>query len=335
MTDTTYDVMKPEKGVPIKTWTKGVPLEDAARQQLLNVAQLPFIYKWVADNTSAGHRTKTVSNTVDPARPVSVADVILSLDQLTSTRAEAHLSSFGNGTISLTGVMRILFGEAQDQIANMDPTDNEHTTTPPDVTADEGEGAPVTPASPEQAEPTPVQRKRLLEQLRHFKDELSTPRFATTCSARQLQQAAAYPLAVAQFAARGPWIESEDRASLAGIVREVCEVLFCRNIHQKDAKTGQHKIRPPLVEEVRARYAQQERATDFDQIIGDGTLWLVVMGSLAMMEENPEDRFARNLALCGYSGEGENRFRKEAERRSWSEGEQQSERSDADTVIVE
>ena len=68
----------------------------------------------------------------------------------------------------------ILFGEAQDQIANMDPTDNEHTTTPPDVTADEGEGAPVTPASPEQAEPTPVQRKRLLGQLRHFKDELST-----------------------------------------------------------------------------------------------------------------------------------------------------------------
>jgi tRNA-splicing ligase RtcB len=40
--------MKPDKGVPIKAWTKGVPLEDAARQQLLNVAQLPFIYKWVA-----------------------------------------------------------------------------------------------------------------------------------------------------------------------------------------------------------------------------------------------------------------------------------------------
>src|SRR5947207_1193436 len=48
MTDATYNVLKPENGVPIKAWTKGVPLEDAARQQLLNVAQLPFIYKWVA-----------------------------------------------------------------------------------------------------------------------------------------------------------------------------------------------------------------------------------------------------------------------------------------------
>jgi tRNA-splicing ligase RtcB len=48
MTENTYNVIKPETGVPIKAWTKGVPLEDAARNQLLNVAQLPFIYKWVA-----------------------------------------------------------------------------------------------------------------------------------------------------------------------------------------------------------------------------------------------------------------------------------------------
>jgi tRNA-splicing ligase RtcB len=48
MTDTKYNVIKTDNGVPIKAWTKGVLLEDAARQQLLNVAQLPFIYKWVA-----------------------------------------------------------------------------------------------------------------------------------------------------------------------------------------------------------------------------------------------------------------------------------------------
>jgi len=48
MSDTTYNFIKPETGVPIKAWTKGVQLEDAARAQLMNVAQLPFIYKWVA-----------------------------------------------------------------------------------------------------------------------------------------------------------------------------------------------------------------------------------------------------------------------------------------------
>ena len=32
------------KGKPIKAWIVGVPVEDAARQQLINVAALPFIY---------------------------------------------------------------------------------------------------------------------------------------------------------------------------------------------------------------------------------------------------------------------------------------------------
>jgi tRNA-splicing ligase RtcB len=34
--------------VPIKAWIDGVPLEDAARQQLVNVASLPFIHKHIA-----------------------------------------------------------------------------------------------------------------------------------------------------------------------------------------------------------------------------------------------------------------------------------------------
>src|SRR6266496_3305168 len=48
MSETTYNVIAPESGVPVKAWTKGVPLEDSARKQLLNAAQLPFIFKWIA-----------------------------------------------------------------------------------------------------------------------------------------------------------------------------------------------------------------------------------------------------------------------------------------------
>src|SRR3989442_11637183 len=43
-----YNVLTTETGLPIKAWTKGVQLEEQARKQLLNVAQLPFIFKWVA-----------------------------------------------------------------------------------------------------------------------------------------------------------------------------------------------------------------------------------------------------------------------------------------------
>jgi tRNA-splicing ligase RtcB len=45
---TAYQVIRPESGVPIKAWTRGVQVEDQARQQLLNAAQLPFIYRWIA-----------------------------------------------------------------------------------------------------------------------------------------------------------------------------------------------------------------------------------------------------------------------------------------------
>ena len=37
-----YDVIE-SPGVPIKAWTRGVPIEDAALKQLKNVASLPFI----------------------------------------------------------------------------------------------------------------------------------------------------------------------------------------------------------------------------------------------------------------------------------------------------
>jgi len=45
---THYQVMHQEGHVPVKHWTRGVPVEDAALRQLANVAKLPFIHRWVA-----------------------------------------------------------------------------------------------------------------------------------------------------------------------------------------------------------------------------------------------------------------------------------------------
>lgn len=46
--DMNYNVIDSGNGVPVKAWTKGVPFEDEARKQVLNVARMPFIHKWVA-----------------------------------------------------------------------------------------------------------------------------------------------------------------------------------------------------------------------------------------------------------------------------------------------
>lgn len=43
-----YQLLEVENGKPIKMWTRGVPVEDEARHQLMNTAQMPFIYKHMA-----------------------------------------------------------------------------------------------------------------------------------------------------------------------------------------------------------------------------------------------------------------------------------------------
>ena len=48
MSETKYNVIETSGAVPVKAWTKGVPVEDAARKQLTNAAQLPFVFKWIA-----------------------------------------------------------------------------------------------------------------------------------------------------------------------------------------------------------------------------------------------------------------------------------------------
>ncbi|WP_164555959.1 RtcB family protein, partial [Pseudomonas viridiflava] len=48
MEKTTYQLLEVANGKPIKMWTQGVPVEDEARQQLMNTASMPFIFKHLA-----------------------------------------------------------------------------------------------------------------------------------------------------------------------------------------------------------------------------------------------------------------------------------------------
>jgi len=47
MSEFNYEVMQ-DGGVPIKSWTRGVPFEEEAKSQLKNISRLPFVHKWVA-----------------------------------------------------------------------------------------------------------------------------------------------------------------------------------------------------------------------------------------------------------------------------------------------
>ena len=44
----THEILDVPGGVPVRSWTVGVPFEEKAREQVRRVASLPFVYKWVA-----------------------------------------------------------------------------------------------------------------------------------------------------------------------------------------------------------------------------------------------------------------------------------------------
>ncbi|HEX8586274.1 MAG TPA: RtcB family protein [Allosphingosinicella sp.] len=48
MTEHGFELMEVPGGAPVKMWTKGVPVEPMAREQLASAARMPFIFKHVA-----------------------------------------------------------------------------------------------------------------------------------------------------------------------------------------------------------------------------------------------------------------------------------------------
>ena len=70
-----YDVIDDPGHVPIKTWTRGVPIEDAALKQLKNVASLPFIHL---------ARTSSVRQHVEAAIAPLQMNTVMELEQLST-----------------------------------------------------------------------------------------------------------------------------------------------------------------------------------------------------------------------------------------------------------
>ena len=43
-----FETAREAKAAPVKMWTRGVPVDEPSKRQLLNTASMPFIYKWMA-----------------------------------------------------------------------------------------------------------------------------------------------------------------------------------------------------------------------------------------------------------------------------------------------
>jgi tRNA-splicing ligase RtcB len=48
MSTQSYEVIQAARGHPVKMWTRGVPVDEKAKTQLLNASRLSFIHRWIA-----------------------------------------------------------------------------------------------------------------------------------------------------------------------------------------------------------------------------------------------------------------------------------------------
>ena len=190
---------------------------------------------------------------LDPeALLVSLGDV--GLDSIVWTR-----DTLGDHGIS--GVFRALF-------AQMD-NDNVETRVKDEV----GEGSDLDPFGQSRTvvtkgPPADVNVKTsevLLKHMERFLSKYNARGFANTCTATQLAQATAYPIAVAVMGKRRSWCTNEQRRSW--VSSTVRALLKDDRFHHREA----------LLTSVGRRCADGGHSEAFDREIGDGRLWLALL----------------------------------------------------------
>lgn len=173
---------------------------------------------------------------------------------------------FGYG---LGGVFRVLFAGMDDQRVEAD------------VLAEVGEDPdpehdPVVRPESQEPETPPVDvdakaSKGLQRHMERFLSRYEAAEFAAQCTATQLAQATAYPVAVAAMGERRDWCSVAQRRTW---------VFRTARAFLKDDRYNQ---REALVTSVRRRYAAEQQAGAFERAIGDGQLWLALLAAWNML----------------------------------------------------
>jgi len=197
------------------------------------------------------------------AGPVNPDDLIVRLDDI--REPQPHTTSVQQGTLSLTGVLRLLFeGEAKEEeesiVAGIEVIDD---GAAPDA-------APPPKPIDKMSDDLRIEarfRERLATQIATFLDEMSMEAFARRCTATQMVQAVAFPLAVALRGRSRGWVRPELAEAWA---LRVFAILF----------RGGGSPAKGLLRAVESRYVAEGKGEAFDNVVGDGTLWLVLVATL-------------------------------------------------------
>jgi HKD family nuclease len=233
------------------------------------VAQALFSDSATFRDTGFGNPQQAPQQPETPAPPVDPSSLVRHLEEATEPHAMLDTAAAGSN-LSLSGILRLLFDAERQAPDNNVAADDEKL--------DEGQPLNPTPtqepkkkALPDDApDQKPVDAKlqsRLASQIGTFLKNLSNPEFANSCTATQLIQAVCFPLAVALRGQGRGWVSaaSAEQWGLALVA-----LLF------RGKTTGS----PGLLRDVEQRYTDNGQASIFREVVGDGTLWMVLIATL-------------------------------------------------------
>jgi hypothetical protein len=204
-----------------------------------------------------------------PAEPVNPNDLLVYLNE--SREGLPHLASAQPGSLSLRGILRLLFDAEIDEgrmpaaagDENIDEGQMPDTPPPSKPIEDKDQASTVTDGAVIEAR----FRERLATQISTFLTEMSEAAFAGRCTATQMVQAVAFPLAIALRGRSKGWVRDELAERW---VLEVFSILF----------RGQGSAAGGLLRAVENRYVESGQKDTYADVVGDGTLWLVLVAAL-------------------------------------------------------
>jgi hypothetical protein len=212
------------------------------------------------------------------SKPINPEEFIRSLSEV-DTSAQRTLDHHAGGNLSLSGVMRALFSF---ETATFDEEADFIDETEGDEPKRGKKGKERKPNRAPVNIPDERVRERLRKHIEEFIDHLSEKDFAEHCTASQLIQSAAYPIAVATLGMPTGWVD--DLLARKWATR-VFDILFRQN------RTG-------IIQEVHTRYRNQGKDADFVRIVGDGTLWLALLTAVSLPAwEGETGGFEKALAI--------------------------------------
>ena len=216
---------------------------------------------------------------VERHRPLDPEALLVSLRDSYVSSSVRH-----RGTVSddgIDGVFRALFAQMDDENAEthvMDEGGERPSPAPSDRIVTVVTKAP----------PIGVDQKasRILQNhMERFLGKYEAQEFATACTATQLAQAAAYPIATAVMGERRGWCTGEQRR---GWVARTARVLLT---------DGHFDQREALLDAVGRRYADGGHTEAFAQEVGDGRLWLALLVALDMLSGGSTEERLQQLTL--------------------------------------